>query len=55
MQQNTIVVLSQEEATRLTMIVTDEDKDEALVFLTEVEKRIRIERQGHCEPRFGER
>jgi hypothetical protein len=55
MQQNTVVVLSPEEAMRLTMIVTDGDRDEALAFLTEIEKRMRIERQGHCEPRFGER
>ena len=55
MQQNTVVVLSPEEAMRLTMIVADEDRDEALAFLTEVKKRMRIERQGHCEPRFGDR
>lgn len=55
MQQNTVVVLSPEEAMRLTMIVTDEDRDEALAFLTKIEKKMRIERQGHCEPKFGER
>jgi len=52
-RESVSIVLKPEEIIKLTMIVTDEDKDEALNFLKGVEKRIRGIREGHCEPKLG--
>lgn len=53
MDQSVGVSFSAEDVIRITMIVTDRDKDEALSFLTGLEKKIRAIQQGHCAPRIG--
>ncbi len=46
MTQGAVVILSPEDVIRLTMIVTDKDMDDALVFLREMERKIRMERDS---------
>lgn len=53
MNQNIAISFSTQDIMRLTMIVTDEDKDEALKFLKELEKKIKTIEQGHCAPKIG--
>lgn len=44
------IALKPEEIMKLTMIVTDEDKDEALTFLKVIEQRVKQAQQSHCKP-----
>ena len=49
MEQKIGIAFNTEDIIRITMIVTDEDKDEALKFLTEIEKTLREREQAHCK------
>lgn len=53
MDQNIVISFSPEDIMRITMIVTDRDKDEALNFLISLEKKIKTFQQGHCAPKLG--
>lgn len=53
--KNYVVKLTEQEASRLLMIVADEDGKEALVFLRScLEKQVKEAMRPHCVPTFDQ-
>ncbi len=52
MDQNIVISFSPQDIIRLTMIVVDEDKEEALLFLRELEKKVKAAQESHCKPKI---